>query len=86
MPAGAPQYVLHIEGIEVPPTAQTLFRVYLNLPDANARTGVDVPNFVGTVSVLAKNNTAQGHVHPSTNAAFEITEALAAVAKGGRAA
>ncbi len=82
MPAGAPQYVLHIEGIEVPPTAQTLFRVYLNLPDANARTGVDVPNFVGTVSVLAKNNTAQGHVHPSTNAAFEITEALAAVAKG----
>ena len=82
MPAGAPQYVLHIEGIEVPPTAQTLFRVYLNLPDANARTGVEVPNFVGTVSVLAKNNTAQGHVHPSTNAAFEITEALAAVAKG----
>jgi polyphenol oxidase len=82
MPAAAPQYVLHIEGIEVPPTAQTLFRVYLNLPDANARTGVDVPNFVGTVSVLAKNNTAQGHVHSSTNAAFEITEALAEVAKG----
>ena len=82
MPAGAPQYVLHIEGIEVPPTAQTLFRVYLNLPDANARTGVEVPNFVGTVSVLAKNNTAQGHIHTSTNAAFEITEALAAVAMG----
>jgi hypothetical protein len=40
-----------------------------------------VPNFVGTVTVLAKNNRGQGHVHPSTNAAFNITEALAEVAR-----
>jgi polyphenol oxidase len=77
----APQYVLHIEGIEVPPTSQTLFRVYLNLPDATAKTGVDVPNFVGTVTVLAKSKKAEGHDHPSINTAFEITAALAEVAK-----
>ena len=77
----APQYVLHIEGIEVPATSQTLFRVYLNLPDATAKTGVDVPNFVGTVTVLAKSKKAEGHDHPSINTAFEITAALAEVAK-----
>jgi polyphenol oxidase len=80
-PEAAPEYVLHIEGIEVPPTAQTLFQVYLNLPDANANTGVDVPNFVGMVTILAKNSKGEGHAHPSTNAAFDITEALAKVAK-----
>ncbi len=84
VPEAAPEYVLHIEGIEVPPTAQTFFQVYLNLPDATAKTGVDVPNFVGTVTILAKNNKGEGkgHDHPSTNAAFDITEALANVAKG----
>lgn len=81
----APEYVLHIEGIEVPPSAQALFRVYLNLPDANVSTGVDVPNFVGMVTILAKNTKAQGHEHPSVNAAFEITPALAEVAKAGTA-
>jgi polyphenol oxidase len=64
--AAAPQYVLHIEGIEVPPTAQTLFRVYLNLPDATARTGVDVPNFVGTVTVLVTGRTGAVDVSTQT--------------------
>lgn len=77
----APQYVLHIEGIEVPPSEQTLFRVYLNLPQANAATSVDVPNFVGMVTILAKNKREEAHDHPSVNAAFEITAALAEVAK-----
>jgi polyphenol oxidase len=80
-PASAPSYVLHIEGIEVPADRQAYFRVYLNLPGANAGTKVESPNYVGTVTVLAKSKSPHAHQHAGVNAAFDITEALARVAK-----
>jgi polyphenol oxidase len=61
-----------------------LFNIFLNLPEANASTSVDVPNFVGTVTVLAKSKQQRAHQHASTNAAFDITDALGAVAKGNK--
>jgi polyphenol oxidase len=75
------QYVLHIEGIRVPGDRQALLEVYLNLPGANAATPIDVPNYVGTVTVLAKRKDGAGHQHDSVNAAFDVTDVLAAVAK-----
>src|SRR5207253_2537393 len=77
-----PQYVLHVEGIRAPADGQALFNIFLNLPEANAKTSVDAPNFVGTVTVLAKGKQQHAHQHASTNAAFDITDALGAVAKG----
>lgn len=57
-----------------------MFNVYLNLPDANAKTGDDVPNFVGVVTVLAMGKEMTHH-HAAANAAFDITDVLGKVAK-----
>jgi polyphenol oxidase len=81
----APSYVLHIEDLEVPADRQAYFHVYLNLPEANAATKVEVPNFVGTVTVLAKSKNAHTHQHSGVNAAFDLTEPLARVAKAAGA-
>lgn len=78
----APEYVLHVEDIEVPGDRQAFFNVFLNLPGANASTSVEAANFVGTVTVLAKNKAQQEHQHNAFNAAFDITDALSEVAKG----
>jgi polyphenol oxidase len=75
------QYVLHIEGITVPANRQAMFNVFVNLPGANATTQTDVPNYVGTVTVLAKRKEAAGHQHESVNAAFDVTDVLGSVAK-----
>jgi polyphenol oxidase len=80
-PASPPTYVLNIEDIVVPADRWAFFRVYLDLPEANAQTSVDIPNYVGTVTVLAKSANAHTHQHAATNAAFEITDELARVAK-----
>jgi polyphenol oxidase len=76
-----PAYSLHIEGIQVSSDHQALFEVYLNSPNANAKTGVDVPNFVGTVTVLAMRHNGVSHDHGSVNVAFDITETLARTVK-----
>jgi polyphenol oxidase len=78
----ASEYALHIEGIEVPSDEQALFNVFLNMPEATASTSLDIPNFVGTVTVLAKGPQLNGHAGTNTNAAFDVTDALAVVAKG----
>jgi polyphenol oxidase len=73
------QYVLHVRGIEVPNDEQALFNVFLNLPDATAGTSLDAPNFVGTVTVLAKTKVAHEHRHAPTNVAFDVTDVLSKV-------
>jgi polyphenol oxidase len=70
------QFVLHIRGIEVPSDSQAMFNVFVDLPNATATTSTDVPNFVGTVTVLAKTKEMQMHKHPPTNAAFDVTDIL----------
>jgi polyphenol oxidase len=82
-PESPPQYVLHVDGLRVPPRAQTILNVYLNLPQANAQTGPNVPNYAGTISVLAHSaKGAHNHGPRQINAAFDITDTLANVAKG----
>jgi polyphenol oxidase len=79
----APAYVLRLEGIEIPPGRHAYFNVYLNLPGASAATPVTVPNYVGTVTVLPNSKRpSTRHQHDAVNATFEITPALAQVAKG----
>jgi polyphenol oxidase len=78
-----PEYVLRLEGIEVPPGRYAYFHVYLNLPNASAATSMTVPNYVGTVTVLPNSKRpSTRHQHDAVNATFEITPALAQVAKG----
>jgi polyphenol oxidase len=48
----AHRYVLHIDGIEVPPQFGGLVRVFLNLPTATAKTSIDAPNYVGYFTIL----------------------------------
>ncbi|HEY1412654.1 MAG TPA: DUF_B2219 domain-containing protein, partial [Rhodopila sp.] len=77
----APEYLLHIEDIQVPPDGQVLFNVFINLPDADPATSLDLPNFAGTVTVLAKGNMPMGHQHANVNAVLDITDSLSQVAK-----
>jgi polyphenol oxidase len=80
-----PQFVLHIDGLNVPPHQQTLLDVYVNLPSATAATGADVPNYAGTITVLAHAGREAHAAHAAAprqvNAAFDVTDALASVAK-----
>jgi polyphenol oxidase len=80
------EYLLHIEDIQVPPDQQVMFQVFINLPDANAKTSVDLPNFAGTVTVLAQGVMPVGHRHASVNEVLDITDTLSQVAKesGGK--
>jgi len=66
---------------------QAMFNVFVNQPNATAATSLDSPNFVGTVTVLAKTKGMAGmkgmahHHHPAVNAEFDVTDIIAG-AKG----
>jgi polyphenol oxidase len=75
-PASPAQYVLYIRGIEAPNDGQAMFNVFLNLPDATAATSAESPNFVGTVTVLAKTKSPIARAPVTTNAAFDVTDVL----------
>ncbi len=75
---GAPQkeYVLHIDGISLPPNGGTIIRVFVDLPDANAKTELDPKHFAGYISVVPSG---LGHKHPVLrNVAFDLLPELAA--------
>jgi len=85
-PDSSPQFVLHVDGLSVPPRQQTLLDVYVNLPNATAATGANVPNYVGTITVLAHGGRGAHDSHAAAprqvNAAFDVTDTLASVVKG----
>ena len=82
-PGAPPQFVLHVDGIQVPAGRQAIVDVFINLPHADAKTGADVPNYAGTITVLTKKMGAHMHAASSgVNAAFDVTDTLASVAKG----
>jgi polyphenol oxidase len=75
--------VLHIDGLDVPPDQQARIRVFLDKPDADDKTPITIPNFVGTITVLAKHlpgkkgSMMHPAKHPPQNAAFELSGELA---------
>ena len=52
--ASAKPLVLHIGGVEVPSGKSAIVRVYANLPEADAATGVDSDHYLGYFTVVAK--------------------------------
>ncbi|MBV8610469.1 MAG: hypothetical protein JO034_23800, partial [Singulisphaera sp.] len=86
-PPPKPVYVLHIQGIQVPPDEQTFLRVFLELEDADARTPITSPNFVGQFAILAMRKPGTGamphkaaaHSH---NQAFELNDRQVALLRG----
>lgn len=81
-PDSADEYVLHIEDIRVPANRQARLNVYVNLPNATAATPASGPNYVGTITVLAKRKDGGAHQHAGVNAIFEVTNVLSNVARG----
>jgi hypothetical protein len=74
--AGADQrrYVLHIDGISLPPAGGVIIRVFVNLPNATVKTDPDPAHFVGYVTVVPSG---PGHRHQVVrNAAFDLTPEL----------
>jgi polyphenol oxidase len=69
--------VLRLRGISVASHQQSSFHVFVNLPTANSKTDAASPNFVGTVTVLAKTKRPSAtHAHRSVDAAFDVTSLL----------
>ncbi|MBV8318253.1 MAG: tyrosinase family protein [Planctomycetaceae bacterium] len=86
-PPPKPVYVLHIQGIQVPPDEQTFLRVFLELEDADARTPITSPNFVGQFAILAMRKPGTGAIpHKaaahSHNQAFELNDRQVAMLRG----
>jgi polyphenol oxidase len=86
-PARKRVYVLHIHGIEIPPSEQTFLRVFLDQPDANSKTPISSPNFVGQFAILAMTkNPKMAAAHMQTththNKAFILTDQQVALLKG----
>jgi polyphenol oxidase len=74
--AGADQrrYVLHIDGISLPPAGGVIIRVFVNLPGATVKTDPDPAHFAGYVTVVPSG---PGHRHQVVrNAAFDLTPEL----------
>jgi polyphenol oxidase len=82
-------YVLHIDGIEIPADEHTFLRVFLDQPDANPKTPISSPGFVGQFAILAMNKgpnvpadhqrPAHKHVH---NKAFILNSQQVELLKG----
>jgi len=66
--APKPVYVLHIEGIDIPPDKHAIIRVFVEKPDADASTGIDSPNFVGQFSIVASGKSMAAGAHAGTRA------------------
>jgi len=78
MATGTPQkeYVLHIDGVSLPPNGGTIIRVFVNQPEATAKTQLDAQHFAGYISVVPSG---LGHRHPVVrNVAFDLLPELAA--------
>jgi polyphenol oxidase len=77
-----PKYLLTIDGVVLPPDRSVSAKVYVNLPNANAGTSTEVPNFVGFISSIAKvkpGASHAGHDHGAQREVFEIDDELAAI-------
>jgi polyphenol oxidase len=78
-------FVLHIDGIEVPPDRSAVVRVFVNRPDANASTQIDSPSFAGYFTVLAKSSKSPDHAmmnkHRAMNVAFDLTPRISEILK-----
>jgi polyphenol oxidase len=66
-------FVLRLKDIRVRHDQHAIFHVFVNLPSANARTSTNSPNFVGTVSFVAKSKRRSNHRHSAVDAAFDVS-------------
>jgi polyphenol oxidase len=72
------EYVLHIDGVDLPADAATIVRVFIGLPDATPKTQPDDKHFVGYITLVPAG---PAHHHSTLrNVSFELTPALAATA------
>ena len=87
-PLGKRVWVLNIHGIEIPADQQAFLRVFVEKPDADVKTPVSSPNFVGQFVMFARTKPGQmppmanapkhAHVH---NKAFTLTDQQVAMLK-----
>jgi polyphenol oxidase len=66
-------YVLRIEGIDLPANQSARILVFGNMPNATASTSTDSPNFLGTISIVAKGDSTGSHRHSPLNVNIDIT-------------
>jgi hypothetical protein len=74
--------LLTLEGIEFTAPPKHLYKVYLNLPNADAKAG-DAPQYVGTLAFFESPDGQHEHDAGERTETFEITDALAAAKKAG---
>jgi Common central domain of tyrosinase/Polyphenol oxidase middle domain/Protein of unknown function (DUF_B2219) len=74
--------LLTLGGIEFTAPPKHLYKVYLNLPNADAKAG-DAPQYVGTLAFFESPDGHHGHDGGERTETFDITDALAAAKKAG---
>ncbi|MDA8454227.1 tyrosinase family protein [Acidovorax sp. GBBC 3334] len=74
-------YVLNINDVSSAPNRSVSAKVFVNLPNANAATSTETPQFVGFISRVAKaRGEASGHAHHGgVRYSFPIDEDLASI-------
>jgi polyphenol oxidase len=85
-PVPTPHYVLHIDGVEVPPNRTALVRVFVNNPQANAKTSIESAAYIGYFTILAKTSRIAHAMkeHPPTNVALDLTAKIGKLLKDQR--
>lgn len=76
-------YILHIDGVDVPPHKAAMVRVFVNLPEASPATPASSPNFVGTFTIVPSvldGRTA--HQHKKRNILLDLTPQIGSILRG----
>ena len=75
--------LLSLEGIEFAEPPKHLYKVYLNLPKADAKMAANHPQYVGTLAFFESPDGHHGNDGSERTETFDITDCLANAKKAG---
>lgn len=75
--------LLSLEGIEFTEPPKHLYKVYLNLPNANHKVAADNPQYIGTLAFFESPDGHHGNDGSERTETFDITDCLANAKKAG---
>jgi tyrosinase len=75
--------LLTLEGIQFTEPPKHLYKVYFNLPNADAKVTGDSPQYIGTLAFFESPEGPHKHADAERAETFDITDALASAKKAG---
>jgi polyphenol oxidase len=68
--------ILHLEGIELPPSASGIYRIIANKPDATAADVAETPNDLGYIAIVPRTSKDRGGHHNTLDQDLNVTDSL----------